>query len=119
MFLIMIQRKKLLQSKNDKFNVPLMMILSLIYLTVTSTEFSGLNNIDYTFAQSSFLDSIQITSTSSYTDDLGNFHIIGEVNNTSPDPQTNIVITAILSDTKNNSIVGNYSVSCTSKPLAP
>jgi hypothetical protein len=40
---------------------------------------------------------------------LGNFHVIGEVNNTAFDPQTNIVITTILSNTTNNSIVGNHS----------
>jgi hypothetical protein len=54
-------------------------------------------------------DIIQLTSTSTYTDDFGNFHIIGEVNNTSFDPQTNILITTILSDTTNNAIVGNHS----------
>ena len=52
---------------------------------------------------------IQITSTSSYTDELGNFHIIGEINSTSTQPQSNIVVTAILSDTTTNSVVGNYS----------
>jgi hypothetical protein len=52
---------------------------------------------------------IQITSTSSYTDEFGNFHIIGEINNTSTKPQTNIVVTAILSNTSTNVIVGNYS----------
>jgi len=52
---------------------------------------------------------IQIVSTSTYTDDFGNFHVIGEVNNTSIDPQTNIIITTLLSDTNNNVLVGNYS----------
>jgi len=54
---------------------------------------------------------IQITSTSTYTDNPGNFHVIGEVNNTSTQPQTNIVITALLSNTTNNNsvIVGNHS----------
>ncbi|WP_172602126.1 hypothetical protein [Candidatus Nitrosocosmicus franklandus] len=52
---------------------------------------------------------IQITSTSTYTDEFGSFHIIGEVNNTSTQPQTNIIITAILSNLATNSIVGNYS----------
>ena len=42
---------------------------------------------------------IQITSTSTYIDDLGNFHVIGEINNTSVDPQTNVMVTALLSDT--------------------
>ena len=40
---------------------------------------------------------------------MGNFHVIGEVNNTAFDPQTNIVITTILSNTTNNTIVGNHS----------
>lgn len=99
----------MLQSTNKMTIVPLMILLSLIYLTIPATEFSGLNKIEHAFAQGSSLDLIQITSTSTYTDDFGNFHIIGEVNNTSPEPHTNIVITAILSDTTNNSIVGNYS----------
>ncbi len=68
-------------------------------------------NIDSAFAQLSGDDNdiIQLTSTSTYTDDFGNLHIIGEVNNTSFDPQTNILITTILSDTTNNTIVGNHS----------
>jgi hypothetical protein len=70
---------------------------------------SNLLNIDPTFAQLFGNNLIQVTSTSSYTDGFGNFHIIGEVNNTSTQPQTNIVVTAILSDTTTNSIVGNYS----------
>jgi len=70
---------------------------------------SNLLNIDPAFAQLFGNNIIPITSTSSYTDEFGNFHIIGEVNNTSTQPQTSIVITAILSDTTTNSIVGNYS----------
>jgi hypothetical protein len=70
---------------------------------------SNLLNIDPAFAQLSGNNLIQITSTSSYIDEFGNFRIIGEVNNTSTQPQTNIVVTAILSDTTTNSIVGNYS----------
>jgi hypothetical protein len=66
-------------------------------------------NMDFAFAQLSGNNIIQLTSTSSYTDDFGNFHIIGEVNNTSPQPQTNIVVTAILSNTSTNVIIGNYS----------
>lgn len=52
---------------------------------------------------------IQIISTSTYVDDIGNFHVIGEVNNTSVNPQTNVMVTALLSDTNNNLLVGNYS----------
>jgi len=68
-----------------------------------------LGNIEYAFAQLSNNNIIQIISTSTYTDDLSNFHVIGEVNNTSTEPQTNIIITTILSDTTNNVIVGNHS----------
>ncbi|MDN5846476.1 MAG: hypothetical protein L0H53_09410 [Candidatus Nitrosocosmicus sp.] len=80
--------------------------------TITYPE-ADLSNMGSAFAQLSGNNNntIQLTSTSSYTDDFGNFHIIGEVNNTSTQPQTNIVITAILSDTTNNNaiVVGNYS----------
>ena len=40
---------------------------------------------------------------------MGNFHVIGEVNNTAFDPQTNILVTTTLSNTTNNIIVGNHS----------
>ena len=72
---------------------------------------SNLLNMDSAIAQLSGNNNnvIQITSTSTYTDDFGNFHIIGEVNNTSTQTQSNIVVTAILSDTTTNTIVGNYS----------
>ena len=61
------------------------------------------------FAQLTNDNIIQIVSTSTHLDDFGNFHIIGEVNNTSPDPQTNVLVTALMSDTNNNVLVGNYS----------
>ena len=61
------------------------------------------------FAQNLDSNAIQILSTSTFIDDLGNFHVIGEVNNTAFGPQTDIVITTILSNTTNNSIVGNHS----------
>ncbi len=70
---------------------------------------NDLQNMDYAFAQLPNNSIIQITSTSTFIDDFGNFHVIGEVNNTSFDPQTNILITTILSDTTNNVIVGNHS----------
>ena len=65
--------------------------------------------VNFGFAQNLDSDIIQIVSTSTFIDDSGNFHVIGEVNNTSSDPQTNILITTILSDTTNNIIVGNHS----------
>jgi hypothetical protein len=61
------------------------------------------------FAQNLDSNTIQILSTSTFIDDMGNFHVIGEVNNTAFDPQTNIVIKTILSNTTNNTIVGNHS----------
>ena len=61
------------------------------------------------FAQNLDSNAIQITSTSTFIDDLGNFHVIGEVNNTSTDPQTDILVTTTLSNTTNNVIVGNHS----------
>jgi len=65
--------------------------------------------VNFGFAQNLDSNIIQILSTSTFVDDLGNFHVIGEVNNTSFDPQTNIIITTILSNTTNNIIVGNHS----------
>lgn len=62
---------------------------------------------------------IQITSTSTYIDDLGNFHVIGEVNNTSVNPQTNVMVTALLSDTNNNVLIGNYSAFSSINTLRP
>ena len=61
------------------------------------------------FAQNLDINAIQILSTSSFVDDLGNFHVIGEVNNTAFDPQRDIVITTILSNTTSNTIIGNHS----------
>lgn len=99
--------------------IPLLMLLSLIYLTITPTEFGGLIKTNYVLGQDFTSDLIQITSTSTFTDDLGNFHIIGEVNNTSTNSQTDIVVTAILSNTVNNSIVGNYSAFSSIETLRP
>jgi len=95
------------------------MLLSLIYLTITPTEFGGLIKTNHVLAQDFTSDFIQITSTSTFTDDLGNFHIIGEVNNTSTSSKTDIVVTAILSNTVNNSIVGNYSAFSSIETLRP
>ena len=76
-------------------------------------------NIEYAFAQLPNSNLIQILSTSTFIDDFGNFHVIGEVNNTSFDPQTNILITTILSDTTNNIIVGNHSAFSSIGTLRP
>ena len=88
-------------------------MISLPTISSSTITYPGSNllNVDSAIAQLSGSNNniIQLTSTSSYTDEFGNFHIIGEVNNTSTQPQSNIVVTAILSDTTTNSIVGNYS----------
>ncbi|WP_458747314.1 hypothetical protein [Candidatus Nitrosocosmicus sp. T] len=91
-----------------------LMVLSLIMISIicsvlTFPELNILQLGHLVSAQIANSNPIQIISTSAYTDDFGNFHIIGEVNNTSTQPQNNIVITAILSDTNNNTVVGNHS----------
>ena len=78
-------------------------------MTTSYLEGSNSWNTGFAFAQLTNNNIIQIVSTSTFTDDFGNFHVIGEVNNTSIDPQTNIIITALLSDTNNNVLVGNHS----------
>ena len=95
-------------------NRPNLMVFSLIMISIICSVFTF---IELNFIQPGHLVSaqiansnpVQILSTSTYTDDFGNFHIIGEVNNTSTQSQNNIVITAILSDTTNNTVVGNHS----------
>ena len=84
-------------------------LLSLASMTVIYHGGSESGITESAFAQLTNNNIIQIVSTSTYIDDFGNFHVIGEVNNTSIDPQTNILITALLSDTNNNVLVGNHS----------
>jgi hypothetical protein len=76
-------------------------------------------SIESVFAQLPNNNIIQIISTSTFTDDLENFHVISEVNNTSFDPQTNILVTTILTDTINNVIVGNHSTVSSIGTLRP
>lgn len=98
-------------SKN-RLNIILFPLIMISLLSSVFT-FTGLNHLQQGLlvsAQISNSNPIQIISASTHTDDLGNFHVIGEVNNTSTQSQTNIAITAILSDTtSNNTIVGNHS----------
>ena len=101
-----------LRSESTQFSIIVILAISLTSMFSLTVPYPGgdLQNIDYAFAQ--LLNNnniIQIISTSTFIDDFGNFHVIGEVNNTSFDPQTNILITTILSDTTNNVIVGNHS----------
>jgi hypothetical protein len=102
----------LLRSKKTKslfLQTTLIALLSFIF-TFTFTGSDPSLAVNFGFAQLSTNNSIiQIISTSTFIDDFGNFHVIGEVNNTSSNPQTNILITTILSDTTNNAIVGNHS----------
>lgn len=104
----------MLRSKKTKslfLQTTLIALLSFIF-TFTFTGSDPSLAVNFGFAQLSTNNSIiQIISTSTLIDDFGNFHVIGEVNNTSSDPQTNILITTILSDTTNNNnvIVGNHS----------
>jgi hypothetical protein len=104
----------LLSSKTTKslfLQTTLIALLSFIFIfTFTGSDPSLA--VNFGFAQNLDSDIIQIVSTSTFIDDSGNFHVIGEVNNTSSDPQTNILITTILSHTTNNNnaiIVGNHS----------
>ena len=101
----------MLSSKTTKslfLQTTLIALLSFIFIfTFTGSDPSLA--VNFGFAQNLDSDIIQIVSTSTFIDDSGNFHVIGEVNNTSSDPQTNILITTILSDTTNNIIVGNHS----------
>ncbi|MGD9534245.1 MAG: FxLYD domain-containing protein [Candidatus Nitrosocosmicus sp.] len=96
-------------------NTQSVMLIPLIMISLLCSvfSFSGLNSVSIgsSMASAQTLDSnpIQILSTSTYSDDLGKFHIVGEVNNTSTQPQNNVEITAILSNTTNNVVIGNHS----------
>jgi hypothetical protein len=52
---------------------------------------------------------IEIVSTSTFIDDFGSLHIVGEVNNTSFDPQTNVIVGTLFYNLTTNELVGNYS----------
>jgi hypothetical protein len=97
----------------QSFSIIVILTVSVVSLFAMTLLYHGGSDPGATkfaaFAQLTNDNIIQIVSTSTHTDDFGNFHIIGEVNNTSPDPQTNILITALMSDTNNNVLVGNYS----------
>ncbi|HKU82726.1 MAG TPA: hypothetical protein VJP58_01680 [Candidatus Nitrosocosmicus sp.] len=84
------------------------LIASFLFIFILTGSDSSLS-AHLGFAQNLDSNAIQILSTSSFVDDLGNFHVIGEVNNTAFDPQRDIVITTILSNTTSNTIIGNHS----------
>ena len=96
----------------QSFSIILVFTASVFFLVSMTVPYSGGSNSwinDSIFAQLTDDNIIQIASTSTYIDDFGSFHVIGEVNNTSAEPQTNILVTTLLSDTNNNVLVGNYS----------
>ncbi len=90
-----------------------------MYGTFIFNEVSSSSGIDLAYAQNTDSDIIKVISTSTYLDDLGNFHVIGEANNTSFNPQSNIVITTILSNTTDNVVVGNHSAFSSIGTLRP
>ncbi len=112
-------KSKLLRSKNNRTNmiIPVIMV-SLAYLVFTFAGLYPSSTVDFGFAQTPNHDSIQITNTSTHVDESGNFHIVGEVNNTSLYPQSGVLITAVLSDSAKN-VVGNFSASSSLDVIRP
>lgn len=95
---------------------------SYLFVLLPVLLLSGFYIINNTFTDSDFslsnvaeaqimpqLNPIEILSTSSYVDDLGSFHIVGEVNNTSLETLTDVVTGILLYNLTTNKLVGNYS----------
>jgi hypothetical protein len=99
----------LLRSKKTASTFQLTTLIASFFFIFIFTSSDSSLSTHLGFAQNLDINAIQILSTSSFVDDLGNFHIIGEVNNTALDPQRDIVITTILSNTTSNTIIGNHS----------
>jgi len=99
----------LLRSKKTASTFQLTTLIASFFFIFIFTSSDSSLSTHLGFAQNLDPNAIQILSTSSFVDDLGNFHIIGEVNNTALDPQRDIVITTILSNTTSNTIIGNHS----------
>ena len=99
----------MLRSKKTASTFQLTTLISSFFFIFIFTSSDSSLSTHLGFAQNLDINAIQILSTSSFVDDLGNFHIIGEVNNTALDPQRDIVITTILSNTTSNTIIGNDS----------
>ncbi|ALI35215.1 hypothetical protein NMY3_01010 [Candidatus Nitrosocosmicus oleophilus] len=99
----------MLRSKKTASLFLLTTLIASLSIIFTFAGFDPSLKANLVFAQTLDSNAIQIIGTSSFIDDLGNFHVIGEVNNTAFDPQTDIVITTILSNTTNKTIVGNHS----------
>jgi hypothetical protein len=95
-------------------------LLSGFYTTntiLTDANFSLLNRVDAQLTSQTPL--IEILSTLSYIDDFGNLHVIGEVNNTSFAPQTNVIVGALFFNLTTNDLVGNYSAFTSLETLRP
>ena len=99
----------MLRSKKTASLFLLTTLIASLSIIFTFAGFDPSLKANLVFAQTLDSNAIQIIGTSSFIDDLGNFHVIGEVNNTAFDPQTDIVITTILSNTTTNTIIGNHS----------
>lgn len=99
----------MLRSKKTASLFLLTTLIASLSIIFTFAGFDPSLKANLVFAQTLDSNAIQILSTSTFIDDLGNFHVIGEVNNTAFDPQTDIVITTILSNTTINTIIGNHS----------
>jgi hypothetical protein len=108
-FIILIINNMSLSKNRLKTMLLPLIIISFVYsvFTFPGLDPSQIDNL--VSAQITDSNLIQIMSNSTFIDESGNFHIIGEVNNTSTQTQNNISITALLHDTTNNIIVGNYS----------
>ena len=99
----------MLRSKKTASLFLLTTLIASLSIIFTFAVFDPSLKANLVFAQTLDSNAIQILSTSTFIDDLGNFHVMGEVNNTAFDPQTDIVITTILSNTTINTIIGNHS----------
>jgi hypothetical protein len=109
----------------NKLNLiqPSLLIFGILFIIFTAySNFvpldMGLPKLISIYSQNSTLNSIQILSTSSHIDNAGNFHIIGEVNNTSENNQGLVNINSTLYDSFNN-VIGHSSTYSTIESLRP
>jgi len=77
----------LLRSKKTTSIFLLTTLIASLSFIFTFAGFDPSLKANLVFAQTLDSNAIQIIGTSSFIDDLGNFHVIGEVNNTAFDPQ--------------------------------
>ncbi|MBA3750610.1 MAG: hypothetical protein H0X03_06935, partial [Nitrosopumilus sp.] len=103
-----------------QLSISCLLLLSILLIFSLQSGYTniGLPVLGSAYAQNLIPYTIQIISSSSYIDSLGNYHIIGEVNNTSTIPQNNVQITSILYDSFNN-VIGNASTFSSLEVLRP